>query len=169
MKKKLLILIVCILFIGTLQAQQKDRHFNIKLLEKGVIDSDQFSPYPDMSIQLLGRNKPRLNLLSIFLSDDAGVVSNAVKFSRTGWLDFNLELLSYYTTDVKFHYIFTGPEFWYFSDEDWSKLRPNTIYQSQLTSFDDWKLGTYKFVILIEIKQLGSGVELVKECNFILY
>ena len=169
MKKKVLILIVCILFIGTLQARQNYGDFNIKLIEKGVIDSDQPSPYPDMSIQLAGKNKPRLNLLSIYISDDAGVVSNAVKLSRTGWLDFNLEFMSYYNTNVKFHYIFTGPEFLHFYDEDWSRVKSNTIYQSQMTSFDSWKLGMYKLIIIIEIKQLGSGVELSKECNFILY
>jgi hypothetical protein len=155
MKNKLLIIIICILFVGTLQAQQKKGNVSFKLIEKGVIDSGLYSPYPDMSTQLTNNNKPRLNILSIFLSDDSGMVSNAIKFSRTGWIDFNFEFFSYYSTQVKFHYIFTGPEFWYFEDDTWSSLNKNTIYQSQLTSFDDWKLGTYKQLhTLLEFHQL---------------
>lgn len=168
MKKKVLIICVCFLLVGSLYAQKKERNFTTKLIEKGVFDPDQALD-PEMGVQLLNKYKPRIAFLSMFVSDDGGIASNAILFSRTAWLDFNFEFLSYYNTNVRFHYVFSGPEFWMFSETGWSSIKKNRIYQMQLTSFDNWLLGLYNLTIIVEIQQTASGDGTRFSAGYILY
>ena len=168
MKKKLLIVFVCFILIGSLYAQEKERNFTTKLIEKGVFNPDQ-PLYPEMGVQLLNKYKPRVGFLGMFASDDGGTASNAILFSRTAWLDFNFEFLSYYNSNVRFHYIFNGPEFWYFADTSWSSIKKNRIYMHQLTSFDNWLLGLYNLTIIVEIQNMSSGDGTVLSSGFLLY
>ena len=168
MKKTLLIIFICFSLIGSLYAQEKERNFTTNLIEKGVFDPNQ-PLNPEMGIQLANKYKPRAAILGMFVSDDGGTASNAVLFSRTAWLDFNIEFMSYYNSKIKFHYIFTGPEFWYFADDSWSSIRANRIYVQQLTSFDDWVLGLYNLTIIVEVQNLASGSALTHTSCYILY
>ena len=168
MKKTLLIIFICFTLIGSLYAQEKERNFTTKLIEKGVFDANQPS-YPEMGTQLANKYKPRVAILGMFVSDDDGIASNAVLFSSTAWLDFNIEFMSYYNSKIKFHYIFTGPEFWYFADDSWSNIRANRIYAQQLNSPDDWLLGLYNLTIIAEVQNLASGSALTHSSYYILY
>ncbi len=176
-KKGLLILLAILLIVPGLVLAQDLEAKPEKTFQSGVRPGKAFPiESGQMSVNVLKQDKARVVLLatSVWVYDastDSETMQHIFKQNvdlATIYVDFSAVL----NTDVKFHVIFAGPEYWVFDDEDWfpAKYKTSDYFEENVywVSFlpDEWKKGTYKLVIIAEQETVGSGAESVIECVF---
>lgn len=134
-------------------------------IKKVIEGQDLISP---MALQ---RDRPRAVLLNCYLVDDAQHVSSVVQRANTSYLKFYIDYTALFNTKVRFHFIFTGPEYKTHDTTSWYDATVNT-YSWVSVEFDNpmsWKKGTYSLVVIAEQKILGAGDDCVVRSVFKLY
>jgi len=167
--KKIAVISLCLLAVGFLNAQDagkgiKETFGTKKSIKPEEIFSDQFSA----SIQTPQKDSPRVLLLTSYITDDYGETMQCLKLNLTETISFWIEFTALAPTDVKFHFIWTGPEF-YWHETDWYSVRYNDYYYLSVDTNTNWLKGTYKLIIIAEQGVKGSGTQAMAECHLKLY
>ena len=167
--RKIAVLALCLLAIGFLNAQDSGKGIKETLGTKKAIKtddaiSDQFSA----TVQAPQKDSPRVLLLTSYVTDDYGEIMHCLKLNSTETISFWIEFTALAPTDVKFHFIWTGPEF-YWHETDWYSVKYNDYYYLSVDTNTDWLKGTYKLIIIAEQGVKGSGSQAMTECNLKLY
>lgn len=132
---------------------------------------------PLLSTQALKRDKARVILMgsSIFVyfnAQDAWEMQHIIPAAESDTMEIDVDFSAVLNTRIKFHVIFSGPEYYVYDDEDWYSAKYATAdYLEQNVFFiqidpNEWVKGTYKLVVVAEQETLGSGAESVIECLF---
>jgi len=104
-----------------------------------------------------------------YLNGDSYYVTNNIRLSQIEELRFDFDWTANISTRVKFHLIWTGPQFqeeetgWkqaYYGIYGWNIYESSPYY---------WKKGIYKFIVIAEPQTSSSGAESTVECVFRLY
>ena len=157
MKFKLLIVFVCILFIGTALAN------DVKVTErtevKGIYPTDYMT---DQST--------RRNFLAVAMASYP-VVDNMLECVVSKSDSRNLlHVLQYYvdvTKKIRIHISVTGPEFRSYSTGKLS-VKANHYYNTSINWNSTWKTGVYKVTFIIEVFGGKGGSTLVETYSFIV-
>lgn len=122
-------------------------------------------------IQAKKSDKARAVLLSattwaLFTGDEEPFMSQVVPLAKVDEIHFYADYTAVANTKVKFHFTFTGPEFWTYTDDEWYDAKANSYDFFGIITTTDWKKGTYTLVIVAEPQTLSSGAECVAICKF---
>lgn len=122
-------------------------------------------------IQAKKGDKARALLLSatawaLFTGETDPFISQVINLAEVDELQFYVDFTAVANTKVKFYFIFTGPEFWSYTDDEWYDAKSNSYDFFGLITTTDWKKGTYTLVVVAEQESLGSGAECVAMCVF---
>jgi hypothetical protein len=136
-------------------------HGTRKVLEEGEL----------AGIQAKKGDKARALLLAatawaLFTGDTDPFISQVIDLAEVDELQFYVDFTAVANTKVKFHFIFTGPEFWTYTDDEWYDAKSNSYDFYGLITTTDWKKGTYTLVVVAEPQTLSSGAECVAMCVF---
>ena len=93
-------------------------------------------------------------------------ISQVVPLAEVEDIQFYADFTAVANTKIKLHFIFTGPEFWYYTDDEWYDAKTNSYDFFGLITNTDWKKGTYTLVIVAEPQTLSSGAECIAVCVF---
>jgi hypothetical protein len=149
-----------LLVIGFSQAQDKGIREYYKFGK--IIIEEQLDP--NVFTQAKG-DKQRLVLMTCYASAENGTetFSNCIKLSEVSSINFWLEIFALLKTKVRFHFTWTGPEYYTHTTDwfDWNKNESSFLIVSTNT---DWKKGIYTIDIIAETKEVGSGMGLRKKC-----
>jgi hypothetical protein len=176
-KKVLLILLAILLIVPAVVTAQDLEAKPEKTIQSGVRPGKAFLLDSGlMSVNVPKQDKARVVLLAASVWPyDAATDSESMQHifpqntdEATIYVDFSAVL----NTNVRFHLIFAGPEYWAWDDEFWFPAKYKTsdyfeenLYWATINPYE-WKKGTYKLVIIAEQETVGSGAESVFECIF---
>ncbi len=167
--KKIAVLALCLLAMGYLNAQDAGKGIKETLgTKKSVKSDDAISDQFLATVQAPKKDSPRVLLLTSYVTDDYGEIMHCLKLNSTETISFWIEFTALAATDVKFHFIWTGPEF-YWHETDWYSVKYNDYYYLSVDTNTDWLKGTYKLIIIAEQGVKGSGTQAMMECNLKLY
>jgi len=167
--KKIAALTLCVLTIGFLSAQDAGKGIKETLGVKKSLKLDESASDQFLAtIQAPQKDTPRVLLLTSYATDDYGEIMHCLKLNSTDTISFWVEFTALAPTDVKFHFIWTGPEF-YWHETDWYSVRYNDYYYLSVDTNTDWLKGTYKLIIIAEQGVKGSGTQAMAECHLKLY
>ena len=180
MYRKILPVFLGILLIAPafVQPQIARMDAKAKTIQTGIRPGKAFvTEEPLLSTQALKADKARVILLgtSIFVyfnSLDAWEMQHIIPANQSDAMEIDVDFSAVLNTRVKFHVIFSGPEYYVYDDEDWYPAKYKTAdYLEQNVFFiqidpNEWVKGTYKLVVVAEQETLGSGAESVIECLF---
>lgn len=167
--KKIAVLTLCMLAAGFLGAQDVGKGIKETLGTKRSIKQDKaLSTQFSATAQAPQKDSPRVLLLTSYITDDYGEIMHCLKLNSTETISFWIEFTALAPTDVKFHFIWTGPEF-YWHETDWYSVQYNDYYYLSVDTNTDWLKGTYKLIIIAEQGVKGSGTQAMSECHFKLY
>lgn len=164
----ILVMMVLLVFSGVLRAQDKPKGIQERLGAKEFIDKPFELDDPYAAVGAISGDKPRLIMLSSYITDDAGEISQCLRLSSTDLISFYVDFVSLKTTDVKFHFIWTGPEFYYYETE-WYEAVKDEYYYLAVDTYPDWRRGIYKLIIVAEQGDTASGASCVIECVMQFY
>ncbi len=150
--KKTFALILVLLLAGFLTAA--DKSVTVKTGKKvmpktqnsmATVQDDSLAPPPDGNIVLL----------TSYVTGDNGEIANCISLFSTETLNHYVDYVSYVPQMVRFHFIWTGPEF-YQHTTDWMITGAGEFSWMNVTTSTNWLPGTYKLVIIME-SQYGEG------------
>jgi len=162
------VVVFLMVFSGLLMAQDKTKGIQERLGSKDMIDKPVQLDDPYALVGASSGDKPRLIMLSSYITDDAGEISQCLRLSSTDLISFYVDFVSLKTTDVKFHFIWTGPEFYYYETE-WYEAVKDEYYYLAVDTYPDWRRGIYKLIIVAEQGETASGASAVIECVMQFY
>jgi hypothetical protein len=171
--KKTICFAICLLLIGALGAQDQPEE-NPKVIQENLTLKRILGPqniWQDdtlFSTQATQGDRSRILMLTSYVTDDTGEIMQCLDLLATEWISFFVEFTTIFNTDVRFHFIWTGPEF-YYHVTDWYEARYNEYYYFSVDTNTDWKKGVYKLVIMAEQWTKGGGAHSVHECNIKFY
>jgi len=156
------LLVVPVLVISQNRAAAKDKVIRTVHGTRQVLADEGLA-----GIQAKKGDKARALLLSAttwgkWPGEDDPWMSQVIPLAEVFYADFTAVA----NTKVKFHFIFTGPEFWTYTDDEWYDAKSNVYDFFGLITNTDWKKGTYTLVIVAEPQTLSSGAECVAVCVF---
>ncbi len=173
-----LILLGVLLVVPGIVFSQGLRSVSGKTIQSGVRQGKTFLlEESDVSIQALRVDKPGVVLMgaSLFahlVNDDIWEMQHIVPVNQSDEVEIDVDFAGVYNSNVKFHVIFSGPEYYAYDDEDWYLAKYSTSNYLEQNVFyitidpSEWKKGTYKLVVVAEQETAGSGAESVIECVF---
>jgi hypothetical protein len=180
MYRKIMLVFLGILLIAPafVQPQILKAGPDAKTIKTGVRPGKAFiTEEPFLSTQATMGDKARVILLgtSIFVyfnAQDAWEMQHIIPANRSDTIEIDVDFSAVLNTNVKFHVIFSGPEYYVYDDEEWYPAKYKTADYLEQNVFyiqidpNDWVKGTYKLVVVAEQQALGSGAESVIECLF---
>jgi len=180
MVRKIMLVLLGFLLIASafVQAQIVKAGPEAKTINTGIKPGRAFpAEEPLLSTQALKQDKARVILMgaSIFVyfnAEEAWDMQHIVPAGQTDTMEIDIDFSAVLNTQVKFHVIFSGPEYYVFDDDVLYPAKYKTadyleqnVYYIQIDP-NDWKKGTYNVVVVAEQQTLGSGAESVIECLF---
>ena len=143
MKAKIMFLSCMLIFSGLLYAQNK--RFHEFAGTKGMMEG-----IPEVTLpQALQRDRPRVIVLTAYITNGQGFLNHFVNRASVSELRAYIEYTALFNTQVRFYFIFTGPEIVHHTTDWYSATVNNYSYvylkflQPQL-----WKKATYKLTII---------------------
>ncbi len=126
MSKKIMLIMLGILLVGAGFATAQDlRSVSGKNIQSGVRQGKAFLLEDSaVSIQALRVDKPGVVLLGAslfvhFVNNDAWEMQHIIPVNRSDEVEIDVDFAGVYNSNVKFHVIFSGPEYYAYDDEDW--------------------------------------------------
>jgi len=177
-KKILLILLGVLLIAPGLVFSQNLKPVSGKTIQTGVRQGKAFLLEDGpVSAQALRVDKPGAVLLGIsffvhYSNEDYWDMQHIIPVNQSDEVEIDVDFAGVYNSNIKFHVIFSGPEYYVHDDESWYLAKYSTAnYLEQNVFFitidpREWKKGTYKLVVIAEQETEGSGAESVIECVF---
>lgn len=160
--------VVLLVFSGVLTAQNNTKGIQERLSVKDMLNKPFEFDDPYAAVEAASGDRPRLIMLSSYITNDAGEISQCLQLSSTDLISFYVDFMSLKTTDVKFHFIWTGPEFYYY-ETDWYEAIKDEYYYLAVDTYPDWRRGIYKLIIVAEQGDSASGASCVIECVMQFY
>jgi len=161
MKLKLFVVVLTLMLVVPTLAQEKviREEFGIKK----VLDLDEEAA----SIQLLS-DKARAVSLVTFLWVTGPYPEHMIKLSQVDTIHFYTDFVVTKPTNVRFHYIFTGPEYYEYIT-DWKSTSRNTYHYVDCITNNNWQKGIYTLTVIAEQGSNASGAECMSTCRFRFY
>jgi hypothetical protein len=180
MYRKIIPVFLGILLIAPafVQSQIEGLDARSKTIKAGIRPGKAFiTEEPLLTTQAVKADKARVILMgtSIFVyfnAQDAWEMQHIVPAGQSDTMEIDVDFSAVLNTRVKFHVIFSGPEYYVYDDEDWYPAKYKTANYLEQNVFyiqidpTEWVKGTYKLVVVAEQETLGSGAESVIECLF---
>ncbi len=164
MRGKILLVFISLLLIVSAFAQDKGKITGEQCGIKAVIEEDEFLVYP----QVLTGDKPGIQTLTCYSTDEDLQVMQMIKLNQNDTIYWFIEYTAVYNTDVVFHYIWSGPEFYEYETDKFEGLYKN-YYYTWVSTNNNWKKGTYTLMVIAENKSAKGGAETVGTCRVRLY
>jgi len=161
MKLKLFVVVLTLMLIVPTLAQEKV--IGEKCGVKKILDLDEEAA----SIQLLS-DKAKVVTLTSYLWDENYNQVNLIKLSENNEIYFFIDYYVTKATDVRFHYYWTGPEY-YELTSDWYSSKRATGYYHYFYTNNNWQKGIYTLTVIAEQGSNASGGECVSTCRFRFY
>jgi len=161
MKKHLTILVLILFLVIPVFSQDKD--FSESHTVKKVMDDSEQLIYTQGS-----KDRARILLLTSYITDDKGEIMQVFDLSAAERIFYHIEYMALLNTDVRFHFIWTGPEFHEYTT-DWYSAKTNIYNQISVDTCCGWLKGVYTLTIIAEQKVAGSGAECVTTNRYRLY
>lgn len=161
MKKNLAILTLMLFLVIPITSQDKD--FSESFTIKKVIDDTEQTMFTQGA-----KDRARILLLTSYITDDKGEIMQMFDLSEAERIFYHIEYLALLNTDVRFHFIWTGPEFHEYTT-DWYPAKTNVYNQVSVDTCCGWEKGVYTLTIIAEQKLNGSGAECVTTNRYRLY
>jgi hypothetical protein len=164
MKGKIFLLFLSLLLIVSVFAQGQGKVTGESMGIKAVIEDDEPMVYP----QVLTGDKPGIQTLTCYTTDEDGQIMQMIKLNQNDTIYWFIEYTAVYNTNVIFHYIWSGPEFFEYETDKYKGVYKNYNYVWVSTN-NDWKKGTYTLTVIAENKLAKGGAETVATCRVRLY
>jgi hypothetical protein len=166
MKTKIFIIVLGLLLVGSVTAKDKaqDKVVSEQWGVKAVIDEGEDIMYE----QALNRDKARIVLFTAYVVDDYGDINHYLKLSNNDYIYYYIEYCSVNSTKVRFHFNWTGPEYYDYVT-DWANGSTNTYYYYYISTNNNWEKGTYQLTIIAEQQKVASGGECVRTVVYRTY
>jgi hypothetical protein len=164
MKVKVFMLFLCLLLVASVFAQKQNRVIGEVFGVKKIIDGED----PFASVQVRPVEKPGVLMLTCYVTDEDGAVSQVLKLSENSTIYFYVEYTATWNTNVAFHFILTGPEFLEYETDFFTARHKDYSYVGLYTG-NDWKKGVYTLTVIAEQAKSLSGAECVAKCKFRFY
>jgi len=164
--KKLLLTGLCLILTAGLSAGEKNKVLGESLGLKRA--SGEIPELPLMENQASRGDKARILLLTSYVTDETGDIMHCLDLDLNSTISFWIDFTAVYKTSVRFHIIWSGPEF-YWHETDWYDVGYRDYYYLNVDTSNDWRKGTYKLVIMAEQDGFASGAETVMECHVRFY
>jgi len=172
MKKLLITLILVLYMAGPSMILGQEKYFTnaFKVLYEPDFEE------PEVEIQLSSGDKDKIATYNVIVfSSLDGIeeewthqikVSHARNYGLIFWIAFG----GLKSCKVRFHMIWSGPEFIEFTT-DWQQVKTNGIYYVGAVSLgESWTKGVYTLAVLAEISgSPNSGANQVETCKFRIY
>lgn len=165
--KRLPGLLLCLFLVIGLSAGEKDKVLGESFGVKRSLGPAALE-FPLMESQVTRGDKARILMLTSYVTDEAGEIMHCLDLSLNQTISFWIDFTAVYSTDVRFHFIWSGPEF-YWHETDWYELGYKDYYYLSVDTDNNWRKGTYKLVIIAEQDGFASGAETVMECHVRFY
>lgn len=162
------VMVFCLLFSSVLAGQENSKRIQERLCLRDMLNKPFQIDDPYAAVGAISGDKPRLIMLSSYITNEAGEISQCLDLSSTDLISFYVDFMSLKTTDVKFHFIWTGPEFYYY-ETDWYEAIRDEYYYLAVDTYPDWRRGIYKLIIVAEQGDSASGASCVIECVMQFY
>ena len=165
MKGKAFLLFLCLLLVVSVSAQNQDKVIGVHTGVKAVIEDED----PGVVAQVLLGDKPGAQILTCYAADEDGTQMQMIKLSANDSIFWVVEYTGvYYSTKASFHFIITGPEFFYYQT-DFYDAKYKKYYFTALNTNSNWKKGTYTLTVIAELNKNRSGAECIGSCIVRLY
>lgn len=171
MKIKSLALVLTVLLIVPLFGQKKAEQIYEGMIEKPI----ETATMPDFTPQVMKGEKPGVLITSVFALADGSVDDfydvNMINYASTTDIYFFVTYTAMWNTDVKFHFVITGPQYFTYTTDIY-KPRYNTksyvyVYGAKNAFFT--KKGIYKLIVYAEQMAPFGGESIVCSCNIRVY
>ncbi|MCP4154856.1 MAG: hypothetical protein GY757_44450 [bacterium] len=163
--KRIVTLIIVIMFAGVLNGGGHffEKKVTVKNGTRAVVAQKEISHAQGVEE---GRD---ILLLTSYVANDSGEIANCLELQTTEFIDFYIEYVSFSPRRVRFHYIWTGPEYYTHSTE-WVETGAYEYNWLNVSTSTDWLPGTYKLAIVVEHEYgAGVGMQTIAQCNVMLY
>jgi hypothetical protein len=174
----MLILLGVILVVPGFVFSQGLKSISGKTIQSGVRQGKAYMlEDSSVSIQAMRVDKPGAVLMGTslfvhFVNDDVWEMQHIIPVNQSDLVEIDVDFAGVFNSNIKFHVIFSGPEYYVYDDEDWYLAKYSTANYLEQNVFyitidpSEWKKGTYKLVVIAEQETEGSGAESVIECVF---
>ena len=160
--KRFTVILLCLFMGSIIFAQDGSKGISEKLGLKNIFNRSEPDLDPFAGVQVAQGDKPRIMMLSSYVTNAEGEISQCLELASTDFITFWIDFTSLWKTDVKFHFIWTGPEF-YYHETEWYDARANEYYYLALDTNTNWRKGIYKLIIIAEQGEKASGASAVIE------
>jgi len=171
MKIKSLALVLTVLLIVPLFAQKNTDQVYEGLIEKPIATDTM----PDFTPQVMKGEKPGVIITSVFVMGDGEVEDlydvNMIDYDTTTDVYFFVTYTAMWNTNVKFHFVITGPQYYSYTTSTYKPRYNNKsyvyLYGGKKNFFT--KKGLYKLIVYAEQMSPFGGEAIVGTCNFRVY
>lgn len=164
MKGKVCLLFLSLLLIFSVFAQSQSKVTGEECGIKAIIDDDEPMMYPMVS----QGDKPGIQTLTCYTTDEDGQVMQMIRLSQTNTIYWFIEYTAVFNTNVRFHYIWSGPEFFEYETSSYEG-KYKSYYYVYVSTNNNWKVGTYTLTVIAENVGAKSGAETIGTCRVRLY
>ena len=164
MRGKAIFLFLCFLLVISVSAQNQDKVIGIRTEVKAVLEDGQ----PEVYAQVAKGDKPGVQILTCYTAGEDGIQWQMIDLSENYIIYWVIEYTAVYNTDVRFHFIINGPEFYQLYTE-WTPARYNNYYMTVVETNNNWLRGTYTVTVIAEQRKPFSGAESLGTCRVKLY
>jgi hypothetical protein len=164
MKGKDLLIFLCLLLVVSAFPQDQSKVIGEGVELKAVIEDDDLMVYP----QVTAGDKPGIQALTCYVTDADFGVMQMLKLNENESIYFFIEYTALFNTNVAFHYIWSGPEFFTYSTDTYAAKYKN-YYYLYIETNNNWKKGTYTLTVVAENKSAKSGSDVLGSCRVRFY
>ena len=123
---------------------------------------------PVVSPMILTRDKPGCQMLTSYVTDEDGQVMQMLQLSANDTIYWYIEYTALFNTNVSFHFIWSGPEYYEYETDFFSAKYKNYNY-AWVSTNNNWLKGVYTLTIIAEHDNVRAGSEAVMTCRVRLY
>lgn len=164
MKGKAILLFLCFLLVVSVSAQNQDKLIGVRTEAKAVLENGQ----PEVYAQVAKGDKPGVQILTCYTAGEDEIQWQMIDLSENLVIYWVIEYTAVFNTDVRFHFIMNGPEF-YEDYTEWTQARYNNYYLTTYITNNNWLRGTYTVTVIAEQRKSFSGAESIGTCRVKLY
>ena len=164
MKGKAILFFLCFLLVVSGSAQYQDKVISIHTEVKAVIEDNQ----PEMYAQVLKGDKPGVQMMTCYTAGEDGIQWQMIDLSENSEIYWVVEYTAVFNTNVRFHFIISGPEFYQFYTP-WYQANYRNYYMTVADTNNNWLKGTYTVTVIAEQAKTFSGAEIISTCRVRFY
>ena len=164
MKRSFFLLALSFLLVASVSGQYQDKVIGVHTKVKLVMEDQEFEVYA----QVAQGDKPGTQMLACYTMDAEEDQWQIIKLSENERIFWVIEYTAVYSTDVRFHFIMNGPEFFQYLTE-WTPSKYKNYHVTILETNNDWIKGTYTLTVIAEQEKNRAGSESIGTCRVRFY